>query len=74
MRILLIINRDTRLIRIVMFGIAGIVAGIVLVLISLFLIFFFPSTAELQPYAFDKNGVLLGFLLFFIGIVLLFLP
>ncbi len=57
-----------------MFGIAGIVAGIVLVLISLFLIFFFPSTAELQPYAFDKNGVLLGFLLFFIGIVLLFLP
>jgi hypothetical protein len=57
-----------------MFGLIGLIAGIILILISVFLIFFFPSTAELQSYSFGKNGVLFGFLLLFIGIVLLFLP
>jgi hypothetical protein len=57
-----------------MFGIVGMIVGIILILVSVFLIFFFPSTAELQSYSFDKNGVLFGFLLLFIGIVLIFLP
>lgn len=55
-----------------MFGIIGILVGIVLILIGGFLVFFFPGTAEHQPPPFDVVGVVLGFILIIIGGVLIF--
>jgi hypothetical protein len=55
-----------------MFGIIGVLVGIVLILIGGFLVFFFPSTAEHQPPPFDVVGVVLGFILIIIGGILIF--
>jgi len=56
-----------------MFGIAGILVGLLLVLVGGFLVFFFPNTMEHQPPPFDTVGVVLGFILLIIGGVLIFL-
>jgi hypothetical protein len=55
-----------------MFGIIGILVGLLLILIGGFLVFFFPSTAEHQPHPFDITGVVLGFILLIIGGALIF--
>ena len=55
-----------------MFGILGILVGIVLILIGGFLVFFFPGTEEHQWPPFDIVGVVLGFILIIIGGVLVF--
>ncbi len=55
-----------------MFGWLGTVIGILLVLIAIFMIFFFPSTLEHQA-EFGWRGVLLGLILLIIGGLLIFL-
>lgn len=55
-----------------MFGILGILVGIVLILIGGFLVFFFPGAMEHQPPPFDVVGVVLGFILIIAGGVLVF--
>ncbi len=57
-----------------MFGIGGLVLGIILILIGLFLAFFFPAPQEHQPPPFGLVGVLLGFILLIIGGILVFIP
>jgi len=56
-----------------MFGILGILVGILMVLAGGFLILFFPSTGDHQPPPFDLVGVVLGFILLIIGGVLIFI-
>jgi hypothetical protein len=56
-----------------MFGIIGILGGLLLVIIGGFLVFFFPNTFEHQAPPFDTVGVVLGFILLIIGGVLIFL-
>ena len=59
-----------------MFGLAGIIAGILLLLFAAFMVFFFPmSTVESSGQQTQGwNGVLLGFIAGIIGIALIFLP
>jgi uncharacterized membrane protein YedE/YeeE len=60
-----------------MFGWTGIIIGILLMLFSAFMIFFFPASTlegasghQMQSW----NGVLLGFITGIIGVALVFLP
>ena len=46
--------------------------GVLLVIVSIFLIAYFPGATELQPEATSKTGILIGIILFFIGIWLIF--
>lgn len=55
-----------------MFGIVGILVGLLLILAGGFLVFFFPSTAEHQPSPFDVVGVVLGFIFIIAGGILVF--
>ncbi|MFH1364808.1 MAG: hypothetical protein ABIH52_04090 [Candidatus Aenigmatarchaeota archaeon] len=57
-----------------MFGLAGVAVGILLFIIGIFLVFFFPANAEHQPSSFSLVGVILGFILLIIGGLLIFLP
>jgi len=57
-----------------MFGLAGIIVGILLLLFAAFMIFFFPMSREHQPDPYGFNGVLLGFIAGIIGVALIFLP
>jgi hypothetical protein len=57
-----------------MFGLAGIIVGILLLLFAAFMVFFFPAAQEHQPGGFGWNGVLFGFVVGIIGIALIFLP
>jgi len=56
-----------------MFGLIGIVIGILLLLVGIFLVFFFPSTMEHQPPGMSVTGVVLGLVLLVVGFVLVFL-
>ena len=55
-----------------MFGIIGILVGLLLIVVGGFLVFFFPSAWEHQPDPFGWVGVVLGFILIIIGGVLVF--
>ncbi|UCD07198.1 MAG: hypothetical protein JSW41_05230 [Candidatus Aenigmatarchaeota archaeon] len=55
-----------------MFGIGGLILGIILILIGLFLTFFFPGTQEHQPPPFGAVGIFLGLILIIIGGILVF--
>jgi hypothetical protein len=55
-----------------MFGLLGVVIGIVLILLGGFLVFFFPSTTIHQGEDFGVAGVVLGFIILLIGGVLVF--
>ena len=53
-------------------GILGIIAGIILMLIGIFLIFIFPSTTEHQTEQFSIMGIVIGIVFFFVGLFLIF--
>ncbi len=57
-----------------MFGLIGIVVGILMFIIGLFLFFFFPANADHQPENMSLMGVIIGFLLLAVGAILIFLP
>jgi len=53
-------------------GILGIIGGIILMLIGIFLIFIFPSTTEHQTEQFSIMGIVIGIVFFFVGLFLIF--
>lgn len=57
-----------------MFGVLGILIGIVLGAIGVFLIFGFPANPEHQPKNFSIIGVIIGFILAITAGLLIFLP
>jgi hypothetical protein len=57
-----------------MFGIAGLLLGIVFVLVGLFMAFFFPTATIHQTEGFGLAGVIIGFIVLILGGILVFLP
>jgi hypothetical protein len=55
-----------------MFGLLGIIFGIILFLVGGFLVIFFPSTEEHQGDTFSIVGILLGFIFLIAGFFLVF--
>ena len=56
-----------------MFGLGGIVAGIILILLGGALVFFFPGTAkEYQTFEFGIMGIVIGFVMIILGAILIF--
>jgi len=55
-----------------MFGLSGIVVGILLFLIGIFLFFFFPGNESHQPGNFSIMGIIIGFILLVAGGILIF--
>ena len=55
-----------------MFGILGIVGGIVLILLGILLFFLMPGPASYQPGSFSTVIVLLGILCMIFGAILVF--
>lgn len=56
-----------------MFGILGILAGILCILVGGFLVFMFPHPTRHQPEQMGIVGIVLGFILLIIGFVLVFM-
>ena len=56
-----------------MFGIVGILVGLLLIVMGGFLVFFFPNTGEHQAPPFDVVGVVMGFIFLIIGGLLVFI-
>lgn len=56
-----------------MFGLLGIIIGILLLLVGMFLVFFFPTTTEHQPQTMSYAGIFLGIVCLVGGFVLVFL-
>jgi hypothetical protein len=57
-----------------MFGPAGFIAGILLVAVGAFLVFFFPTAVTHQPQSMSLTGIVMGIIFLVVGFVLLFLP
>ena len=55
-----------------MFGLGGWIAGVLVLLWGIFMVFFFPAFSEHQGELFGRNGVIFGFFLLFVGILLVF--
>ena len=55
-----------------MFGLTGIIAGIVLVLLGGFFLFMLSSPAEYQPAEFSTVFVFTGIILAIVGVLLIF--
>ena len=55
-----------------MFGLAGIIGGILLILIGAGMVFFFPSSRTYQPQQFNVIIIVLGFVLIILGGLLIF--
>ncbi|MBI4181673.1 MAG: hypothetical protein HY520_01770 [Candidatus Aenigmarchaeota archaeon] len=56
-----------------MFGLSGLLAGILLLLAGIFLVFFFPGVTEHQPEADAYTGIVLGIIFLIAGAVLVFI-
>ncbi len=57
----------------VLFGLAGLVVGILLLAFGAFMVIGFPSAEEHQPYDFSVAGIVIGFIALAAGAVLVFL-
>ena len=55
-----------------MFGLGGIIAGIMLILLGGALIFFFPSATKYQPDSMGVIVVVIGFVMVILGAVIIF--
>ncbi|MBI4020240.1 MAG: hypothetical protein HY367_02825 [Candidatus Aenigmarchaeota archaeon] len=55
------------------FGLAGIALGILLALLGIFLVVFFPMSAAHQTEHFSKVGIVTGIVLLVIGGLLIFI-
>ncbi len=60
------------MIRMVLFGLAGLIVGILLLLFGAFMVIGFPGSEEHQPYDFSVAGIVIGFVCLAIGVVLVF--
>jgi uncharacterized YccA/Bax inhibitor family protein len=56
----------------VLWWLVGKVVGVVLLLLGVFLVIFFPWITKHQPESFGKSGILLGLIFLVIGLFLLF--
>ncbi|MBI4020737.1 MAG: hypothetical protein HY369_00675 [Candidatus Aenigmarchaeota archaeon] len=56
-----------------MFGLLGIAIGILLGLLGVFLVFFFPGVTEHQPESMSWTGIVIGIFCLIAGAVLIFL-
>ena len=56
----------------VLFGLAGLVIGILLLLFGAFMVIGFPAAEEHQPQSFSWAGIVMGFIALLIGAVLVF--
>jgi uncharacterized membrane protein len=55
-----------------MFGLVGILGGILLILVGIFLAFFFQAPTDNQPESMGYLGIVLGLVLIVVGFVLIF--
>ena len=55
-----------------MFGLGGMVAGILLILVGGALIFFFPSAVKYQPQDMGILVIIVGFVMVIIGAIFIF--
>jgi hypothetical protein len=55
-----------------MFGLAGLIAGIILILIGGALVFFFPASSQYQPQEFGIVAVVAGFVMIILGAIMIF--
>ena len=56
-----------------MFGLGGIIAGIVLVIIGGAMVFFIPSATTYQRGEMTTMGVVIGFVLIILGAIIIFI-
>ena len=56
-----------------MFGVTGIIAGILMIIIGGLLVFFFPSATEYQPSDFGIIVIVVGFVMIILGGILIFI-
>jgi len=55
-----------------MFGLAGILAALLLIIIGMFLVFFFPANENHQADSMAWTGILIGLISWVIAAILLF--
>ncbi len=55
------------------FGLAGIIIGILMILVGFFLVFMFPTTTVHQGEKFGIVGIIMGIVLLMLGGALIFL-
>ena len=55
-----------------MFGLGGIAAGLILIIIGAALVFLFPGPGEYQPASFTMTGIVIGFVMIIMGAILIF--
>ena len=55
-----------------MFGLGGLIVGVLLLLWGVYMLFFFPAFVEHQSAQFSRNGIIFGLIVLFIGILLVF--
>ncbi len=55
-----------------MFGITGVIAGIIMIIIGGLLVFFFPSASIYRPQEFDIAIVVAGFVMIILGAIMVF--
>ena len=55
-----------------MFGLWGWIGGPLLILWGIYMIFFFPAISEHQSELFARNGVIFGFFLLIVGVLLVY--
>jgi uncharacterized membrane protein HdeD (DUF308 family) len=55
-----------------MFGITGVIAGIIMIIVGGILVFFFPAASTYQPRDFSVLVVVIGFILIILGAVMAF--
>jgi hypothetical protein len=55
-----------------MFGLTGLIAGIILIIIGAAMVFFFPGPGEYQPESFTLVVVVGGFVMIVLGAIMIF--
>lgn len=55
-----------------MFGLGGIIAGTILILIGGAMVFFIPSSLTYQPKQMTTMGIVIGFIMIILGAMLIF--
>ena len=68
----MIIYNLGEIILISMFGLAGVITGIILIVIGGLLVFFFPSASTYQPQEFGIVVVIAGFVMIILGAIMVF--
>ncbi len=68
-----IIYNLEEIILISMFGLTGVIVGIILIVIGGALVFFFPASSQYQPQEFGIAAVVAGFVMIILGAIMVFM-